>query len=95
MENELSCGGGATTDSADEEYPENFYSPTIPNSFKNHWLLNQKHDEVSTDHSDIEFSSEKEDLVDDAGHEDQNPATLLCFAEYVKELMVLWVVLIS
>ena len=79
MENELSCGG-ATTDSADEEYAEKFYSPTsIPNSFKNHWLLNQKqHDDEhsKTDNSDIEFS-EKEDFIDNTGlrHEDHNSAS--------------------
>ena len=87
MENKLiSSSSDVTTYSSDEEeillYPENVYKrSTIPNSFKNHWLLNQNnHDSSSnisiTDHSDIEFSGNETD-DDDLFSVSGNPPSLL------------------
>ena len=86
MENKLiSSSSDVTTYSADEEeiYPEKFHKrSTIPNSFKNHWLLNQNnHDSSSnisiTDHSDIEFSGNGTDDDDDLFSVSGNPPSLL------------------
>ena len=101
-ENKLtsSSSDNATNYSADEDevllYPEKFYTrSTIPNSFKNHWLLSQNNHSSSnfsiTDHSDIEFSGNECDddslfsVSGNPGPEmEQFQSTINCYLNQIK-----------
>ena len=99
-ENKLtsSSSDNATNYSADEDevllYPEKFYTrSTIPNSFKNHWLLSQNNHSSSnfsiTDHSDIEFSGNESDddslfSVNPGPEMEQFQSTINCYLNQIK-----------
>ena len=99
-ENKLtsSSSDNATNYSADEDevllYPETFYTrSTIPNSFKNHWLLSQNNHSSSnfsiTDHSDIEFSGNESDddslfSVNPGPEMEQFQSTINCYLNQIK-----------